>query len=38
MQAEMTDLKDHCSRKLKMDEKTYCLDATIKFWVLIMLP
>ena len=37
MQAEMTDLKDHCSRKLKMDEKTYCLDA-VKFWVLIMLP
>lgn len=30
MQAEMTDLKDYCSRKLKMDEKTYCFDATVK--------
>ena len=26
----MTDLKDYCSRKLKMDEKTYCFDTTVK--------
>lgn len=30
MEAEMTDLKDYCSRKLKMDEKIYCFDTTVK--------